>query len=242
VPALSKLVSDREISVRREAVFALGQVGHRSARTVLEGALADRDAEVVALAVEALGKLGEPAVTSRLTPFLAKGTPTQRMRACESLWRLADSTGVDALIAALADRDPAVRWRVLWALEKLPQAARIVPAVAPLLSDADALVRAHAARRRRLGIQPPRALMGALDGIRRWWWGRCGRCNWSATARPVRVPGSHGSWRTVIPIALTAPPPWRTARLGGRGPTALRTARQGSPTPTTPHAAPAAAR
>ena len=85
VPALSKLASDPQVTVRREAVFALGQVGHRSARTVLEGALADRDAEVVALAVEALGKLGEPAVTARLTPFLAKGTPVQRMRACESL-------------------------------------------------------------------------------------------------------------------------------------------------------------
>jgi len=165
VPALSKLVSDAQVSVRREAVFALGQVGHRSARAVLEGALADRDAEVVALAVEALGKLGDPAVTPRLTPFLAKGTPAQRMRACESLWRLADSTGVDALIAALADRDPAVRWRVLWALEKLPQAARIVPAVAPLLGDADALVRAHAART--LGrLKSPLAtgaLMGALE-------------------------------------------------------------------------------
>ena len=146
VPALLPLLADRLPAVRQEAAFALGQIGHRSARVALEQALGDGDGDVRANAVEALGKLGDPAATPRLGQMLRQGTLQQRMRACESLWRLADTSAAGALIAALSERDPGVRWRVAYALEKLALPARIVPAVAPLLSDADALVRAHAAR------------------------------------------------------------------------------------------------
>ena len=146
VPALLPLLADRLAAVRQEAAFALGQVGHRSARAALEHALADADASVRANAVEALGKLGDPAATPQIVRVLRQGTAQQRMRACESLWRLADTTAAGALIAALSERDPVVRWRVAYALEKLVLPARVVPAVAPLLSDTDPLVRAHAAR------------------------------------------------------------------------------------------------
>ncbi len=146
IPALLPLLRDKVPNVRREAVFALGQIGNRAARAPLEGLLADKDPEIVALACEALGKLGDPQAAARLVPVLRRGTPAQKMRVCESLWRLADTSATSALLAALNDRDPAVRWRVLWALEKLPVPARIVPAVLPLLRDADPLVRAHAAR------------------------------------------------------------------------------------------------
>jgi cyclophilin family peptidyl-prolyl cis-trans isomerase len=87
------------------------------------------------------------------------------MRACESLWRLADTTATTALIAALGDRDPQVRWRVAYALEKVPNPARIVPAVSPLLRDPDPLVRAHAARTlgRERSPLATEALVQALD-------------------------------------------------------------------------------
>jgi cyclophilin family peptidyl-prolyl cis-trans isomerase/HEAT repeat protein len=167
VPALVPLVADPAGTVRREAVFALGQVGHRSARATLEGALRDRDPEVVALALEALGKLGDGAATASLVPFLRRGTAAQKMRACESLWRLADSSGLGPLLAALGERDPAVRWRVIYALEKLPAPERIVPAVAPALHDRDPLVRAHAARTlgRERSPLATSALLAALDDV-----------------------------------------------------------------------------
>lgn len=146
VPALAAVLADRDVRVRREAAFALGQVGHRSARTALERALTDRDPEVVALAVEALGKCGDPAATAAVVPFVRRGTTEQRMRACESLWRLADTSATSALLAALPEREAAVRWRVVYALERLMVPDRIVPAVIPVLTDPDPLVRAHAAR------------------------------------------------------------------------------------------------
>ena len=164
VPAVAALLADRTVGVRREAVFALGQIGHASARRALEGALRDREPGVVALAVEALGKLGTKAATASLLPFVRRGTPEQRMRACESLWRLADTTAVGTLLATLAERDPAIRWRAVYALEKLPLPARIVPAVTPLLKDADPLVRAHAART--LGrLKSPLASTALLEAL-----------------------------------------------------------------------------
>src|SRR5215470_4010972 len=51
IPDLLPLLNDGSPDVRREAVFALGQIGHRSARTALEARLADTDAETVDLAV-----------------------------------------------------------------------------------------------------------------------------------------------------------------------------------------------
>src|SRR5262249_59392087 len=90
------LLADRAYRVREEAAFALGQIGHRSARPALEKALADPDAWTVDHAVEALGKLGDPAATPRLVPFLRGGRVRTRELACEALWRLAGQGGAGA--------------------------------------------------------------------------------------------------------------------------------------------------
>jgi len=166
VPALLPLLADRSPIVRREAAFALGQIGHRSARPALEKACGDSDPIVRENAVEALGKLGDVAATPQILKALHVWSPAERLRACESLWRLADTTAAGAIIAEIPGaRDPALRWRLTYALEKLPLPARVVPAVSPLLTDREPVVRAHAARTlgREKSPLATASLLGALD-------------------------------------------------------------------------------
>lgn len=145
VPDLLPLLSDVPL-VRREVVFALGQIGHRSARAPLEGRLMDSDPETVGLAIEALGKLADTTATRKVSAFLRSGSPALRREAAMAMWRLADSTGLDALLGAHNDADPAVRWRVLYALERVVAPDRVVLIAALHLGDSDWLSRAYAAR------------------------------------------------------------------------------------------------
>src|SRR5262249_30521289 len=69
------LCADPDAGVRREAVFALGQIGHRSAGDSLAGRLADRDPETVDLAIEALGKLADKRWTARVAAYLVDPAP-----------------------------------------------------------------------------------------------------------------------------------------------------------------------
>jgi cyclophilin family peptidyl-prolyl cis-trans isomerase/HEAT repeat protein len=146
VTALLPLAEDTSVVVRREALFALGQIGHRSARAVLERHLAESDNECALLAVEALGKLGDHAATAAVVSQLGAQEPRRRGEAAVALWRLADSTALPALLARHRDPDPSVRWRVIYALEKIHAPDRIVLPVASHLSDEDARVRAYSAR------------------------------------------------------------------------------------------------
>jgi cyclophilin family peptidyl-prolyl cis-trans isomerase/HEAT repeat protein len=163
-PSLLPLLADPVVAVRREAAFALGQIGRREARAGLEHALEDHDPEVVDLALEAIGKLGDHASTPAVTRFLDSGSALLRRDAAVALWRIADTTAAGALITHLGDPDVDARWRMAYALEKLPLPARVVPAVAPMLQDSNALVRAHAARTlgREKSALATSALLGAL--------------------------------------------------------------------------------
>ncbi len=165
VPALTPLLRDPSAEVRREAAFALGQIGRREAGEALAAALADADSDVVDLALEAIGKLGDRAATPRVAAFLDAPAPRLRGDAAVALWRLADTSATGALLAHLGEPVADVRWRIVYALEKLPLPARIVPAVRPLLADADPLVRAHAART--LGRQKSPLATDALVGALR---------------------------------------------------------------------------
>jgi cyclophilin family peptidyl-prolyl cis-trans isomerase/HEAT repeat protein len=146
VADLVPLLSDPVPEVRHEAVFALGQIRHPSARLPLEQQLGSADASCVDLAIEALGKIGEKASTPRVAAFLRNPSPLLRGEAAVALWRLADSTALDLLLERHRDPDPEVRWRVLYALEKIVAPRRIVLAAALHLDDPEWLTRAYAAR------------------------------------------------------------------------------------------------
>ncbi|MGH7742860.1 MAG: HEAT repeat domain-containing protein, partial [Candidatus Eiseniibacteriota bacterium] len=161
---------DSDGEVRREAVFALGQVAiaHPGSavlapvRAALDQMLNLGDPVVLDLTVEALGKLGDPGATPRLVSLLSDPSAQLRGEAAVALWRLADSTAVGALLEHLEDPDPSVRWRVLYALEKVPAPDRVVLHVAQRLSDPDWLTRAYAVRT--LGRQKsPRATAYVLQ-------------------------------------------------------------------------------
>ena len=87
--------------MRREAVFALGQIGAKRAGPLLLPRLADRDGEVVLLVLEALGKLGDKANTRHVARYLGAANATERATAAVALWRLADSTALDPLLGAI---------------------------------------------------------------------------------------------------------------------------------------------
>jgi HEAT repeat protein len=161
---------DSDAEVRREVVFALGEVAiaHPGSpllapiRPALDAMLTLGDPVVLDLTVEALGKVGDRGATPRLVSLLSDPSAQLRGEAAVALWRLADTTAVGALLAHMEDTDPSVRWRVLYALEKMQMPDRIVLKVAQRLVDPDWMTRAYAVRT--LGRQKsPRATAYVLQ-------------------------------------------------------------------------------
>ncbi len=156
VALLLPLLEDADDEVRREALFALGQIGlahpvgpgqAAPARAAVERLAGAGDSATADLALEALGKLGDRAATPRLVSFLRDApSPLLRGGAAVALWRLADSTALAPLLTALDDADAGVRWRALYALEKLRSPDPVVLLAAMHVDDEDALVRAYAVR------------------------------------------------------------------------------------------------
>jgi cyclophilin family peptidyl-prolyl cis-trans isomerase/HEAT repeat protein len=153
VAALLPLLQDKDLPVRREAVFALGQIGIAApvgtaalARVPLQALLPGADEPTADLTLEALGKLGDKAATPVVVSFLTNASPLLRGEAAVALWRLADSTALQPLLQRHDDPDPEVRWRVLYALEKIHAPDQIVLVCALHMDDAEWLTRAYAAR------------------------------------------------------------------------------------------------
>lgn len=68
---LQPLLKDKSSFVRREAAFALGRAGSRSASTPLQERMRkDKDSEVRTAAIVALGQVGDPAALPALLDFL----------------------------------------------------------------------------------------------------------------------------------------------------------------------------
>lgn len=144
VDRVCEALSDPDPSVRREAVFALGQVSPRyvdTARGALLPALEDGSPIVRQRVLEALGKLGDPRLLTRLLPFVSNDDARVRGAAVLAVDRLRKRAlkAEQKLAAAEQDRligtysaalekelSPEVRWKLIYALSGMP-AVRVLP-------------------------------------------------------------------------------------------------------------------
>src|SRR5262249_6283090 len=121
VELLLDALHERDVSQRRAAVTALGQIEARSAYLGLVEALRDEDALVRQGAVAALGELADPRALPALTGRLAQDADAGvRTEAAFRLGKFGDATTVAPLKTA-ADHDPdqGVRRWAAWAVASL---------------------------------------------------------------------------------------------------------------------------
>ena len=141
------LAGDVSVEARREAAFALGQVGHKSAGTALaRAAQGDPDFAVRRLAIEAIGKLGDAAGTAPCVMAMSAPEATLRREGALALWRIADERALRPLSDALRDPDAEVRAAVAYALEKQADTLAVIRVTQEARGDTSALVRAYVAR------------------------------------------------------------------------------------------------
>lgn len=171
----------RDLSVRGEAVFALGQVAISAELGDAErgkiagslGAMARKaDPRLRPAVVEALGKAGGPAAERTLAGLLRDQDPRTRGEAALALFRLKflkripeySSATVEALAASFADPDRDARWRAVYAFSRWPE-PRAKEALARAVGDEELWARFFSVRALgQLGPEaPPDVLAGALN-------------------------------------------------------------------------------
>jgi HEAT repeat protein len=104
VPLLVSALNDPDDKTRIYAIWALGTLGHPSAREPLEAALASDDPGVRKTAAFALGELGDRAAIPALAARLEDSVADVRWNAALALARLGSAAGVPVLEAMLDRR------------------------------------------------------------------------------------------------------------------------------------------
>jgi cyclophilin family peptidyl-prolyl cis-trans isomerase/HEAT repeat protein len=161
VPTLLRLMSDREVQVREDAVFAVGLVGEGAGRDAVDALVSalepgsDREIPEAAI-LDALGRTATGAELPRVSKRLDSPDAAIRAAAARALGLLGqrkiapDAAAVDGLAVALSDGDEAVRFMAAFALFRggfgaSPAAAKVALASAAR-SDPSFEVRALAIR------------------------------------------------------------------------------------------------
>ncbi|GJM43834.1 MAG: hypothetical protein DHS20C21_06760 [Gemmatimonadota bacterium] len=146
VPALLDRLQDSDETVRREAIFALGQIGNADARDPL-ARLAGSNAEAAerGAAVLALGKLDGEGAAEAILPFIGDASPQVRADAAVALARTGDKVAAIDLKPLLTDTDAHVRELAAWAAGRL-ECLDLLAEVRALLKDADPTVQLAAVK------------------------------------------------------------------------------------------------
>ena len=108
--ALGRALSDADISVRRAAAEAIGDLDDvRVAPAGLVAALNSPDPELRYRAAKAIASIADPATTSAVIGILSSPDAELRKDAVEALGKIGTQPAVQAITKALNDRDPEVR-------------------------------------------------------------------------------------------------------------------------------------
>lgn len=145
-PLLIPLITHKDRTLARAAIFALGQLGNREAAEPLVKARPNVPIEDATLIAEALGKIGGEAATAALIEMLRDFNAAIRAEAALALARAKDGAAANALLLAVYDPDAMVARNAIYALEKQDALPRTCSAVSELLGNASPDVRATAAR------------------------------------------------------------------------------------------------
>lgn len=162
LPALAKLLSDKDESVRLNAAFALGEIESADAADSLLAAIEkERSVAVKARLLEAIGKVAaanskaesaakiKKAITSALDGELAKGAKRDRLTVLLGLTALIRTRpeGADALAAKfLSDKDARIRGDAANTLTRLRAKNANTALIALVKGETDPVARANAAR------------------------------------------------------------------------------------------------
>jgi HEAT repeat protein/beta-lactamase regulating signal transducer with metallopeptidase domain len=143
VKALTGALSDSDAEVRKEVVFALGQMRASGSARAIAAALQDQDAEVRQQAAFALGQLRSDQSVNALIGALEDKDAEVRQQAVFALGQIRSPSSAKALAVALGDASAEVRQQAAFALGQLRDPGTSA-ALAGALKDADADVRQQA--------------------------------------------------------------------------------------------------
>jgi HEAT repeat protein len=141
---LTKALGGSAWIARRNAAWALGAMGNRSAIPLLSRSLRDTEAGVRNRSAWALGALDSSEAVPALVEALKDSDAGVREQVAWALGAIGDRRGVDGLIGALSDSVAGVRKQAAWALGAIGD-GRAVSALTKSLKDSDAGVRRQAA-------------------------------------------------------------------------------------------------
>ena len=143
---LSTLLSDGSANVRESAALAAGNGDRHDAIPVLERALDDKAPAVAAMAAWALGEIEDRASVPRLLRFVRSGDTRVRLASIWALGSIEDARAVPEIVATLRDPNATIREMSANVLGDFEKPEAIGPLERALGSDADAGVRAAAAK------------------------------------------------------------------------------------------------
>ncbi len=135
LPALARLVSDRDAYVRARAAQALGGFKGSEVATALRQAMQDENPDVRAAAAGACARIANSGSADLLLAALRDEAALVRENSATALGRIGQPAAIDPLIAALKDSDPKVRASAAAALGAL-KAQAAVPALIAAMADA----------------------------------------------------------------------------------------------------------